>query len=124
MKITSEDEFETPFKSLKRDKIPDFDNVHVNVVKSVFGEIKEPLKRVFKNSIKEGEFPEESQITKISSIFKTGKKELLTNHRPISVLTSFSKISERAVYNNKFYPYLNHNLAKKLWQTFNICYNT
>ena len=40
--------------------------------------------------------------------FKTGKKELLTNYRPISVLPCFSKILERIMY-NRLYNYLDQN---------------
>ena len=44
----TEDKFETAFKSLKRDKSPFFDNVHVNVALSVFDESNEPLRHTFK----------------------------------------------------------------------------
>ena len=45
--------------------------------------IKESLRHISVNSFKKSAFWEKSQLTKISSIFKTGKKELLTNHRPV-----------------------------------------
>ena len=48
------------------------------------------------------------KIAKVTSIFKSGKKELLTNYRPISVLSSFSKILERIMY-NRVYNFLNDN---------------
>ena len=48
------------------------------------------------------------KIAKVTSIFKPGKKELLTNYRPISVLSCFSKILERIMY-NRVYNYLNDN---------------
>ena len=54
----SENESETVFKSLELDKAPGFDNLHVIVVKSVYDEIKESLRHIFKNSLKEGVFPE------------------------------------------------------------------
>ena len=46
------------------------------------------------------------KIAKVTPIFKSGKKELLTNYRPISVLSSFSKILER-IMQNRVYNYLN-----------------
>ena len=48
------------------------------------------------------------KIAKLTPIFKYGKKELLTNCRPISVLSCFSKILERIMY-NQVYNYLNDN---------------
>ena len=53
-------------------------------------------------------FPEKMKIAKVTPIFKSGKKELLTNYRPISVLSCFSKILERIMY-NRVYNYLNDN---------------
>ena len=48
------------------------------------------------------------KIAKVTPIFKSGKKELLTNCRPISVLSCFSKTVERIMY-NRVYNYLNDN---------------
>ena len=78
----TEEEFASTFHSLKRNKAPGFDNIHVNVIKSVFDDIKAPLMHVFKISVKRGVFPEKMKIAKVTPIFKTGKKELLTNYRP------------------------------------------
>ena len=48
------------------------------------------------------------KIAKVTPIFKSAKKELLTNYRPTSVLSWFSKILERIMY-NRVYNYLNDN---------------
>ena len=48
------------------------------------------------------------KIAKVTSIFNSGKKELLTNYRPISVLSCFSKILEMIMYNRVF-NYMNNN---------------
>ena len=53
-------------------------------------------------------FPEKMKIAKLTPIFKYGKKELLTNCRPISVFSCFSKFFERIMY-NQVYNYLNDN---------------
>ena len=53
-------------------------------------------------------FPEKMKIAKVTPIFKSGKKELLTNYRPISVLSCFSKILEKIMC-NRVYNYLNNN---------------
>ena len=42
------------------------------------------------------------KIAKVTPIFKSGEKELLTNHRPVSLLWCFSKIFERIMYNRAF----------------------
>ena len=63
---------------------------------------------VFGDSIKLGVFPEKLKIAKVAPIFKSGKNEHLTNYRPISVLSCFSKILERIMC-NRLYEYLTKN---------------
>ena len=46
------------------------------------------------------------KITKVLPFYKSGKKNLMGNYRPISVLSSFSKILEKIMY-NRLYSYLN-----------------
>ena len=106
--MLSEDEFEEAFKSLERSKAPGHDGLDVNIITSVYELIKKPLLKIFNESIDLGISPENMKIAKVRSIFKSGKKELLTNYRPISVLSCFSKILERIMY-NRVYNYLNDN---------------
>ena len=51
------------------------------------------------NAFRLGIFPRSCKIAKIVPLFKTGKTEELTNYRPISILTCFSKIFEKLIYN-------------------------
>ena len=43
-------------------------------------------------------FPENATTAEIVPIFKKGERDNPTNYRPISILTSFAKISERIIY--------------------------
>ena len=63
---------------------------------------------VFRNSIDNGSFPQKMKIVRLTQIFKAGKKELVTNYRPISVLSSISKILKRIMY-NRLYSYFGQN---------------
>ena len=74
----------------------------------MYDEVKKALFQISKNSLENGIVPENTKIAKISPTFKSGKKELLTNYRPISVLPCFSKILGRIMY-NRLYEYLNQN---------------
>ena len=42
-------------------------------------------------------FPDSMKLAKIVPIFKSGDKKIISNYRPISVLTFFSKIFEKAI---------------------------
>jgi len=46
-----------------------------------------------------GTFPDCMQFSVIKPIFKKGNKMNLTNYRPISLLTSFSKVFKKALFN-------------------------
>lgn len=48
-------------------------------------------------SFKSGIFPEKIKIAKVLPVFKDGDPTLVKNYRPVSVLTSISKIFERAI---------------------------
>ena len=47
----TEEEFLNAFHSIKNDKSPGFDELHVNVIKPEFNEIKSPLIHVFNNTL-------------------------------------------------------------------------
>ena len=55
-----------------------------------------------------GIFPQSFKISKIIPLYKKGDHSLLTNHRPISLLPTISKVFERIIY-NQMYEYLNGN---------------
>ena len=98
-KPLTENEFWEAIKSLKIKKAPGLDEIDVNVIIQIYNHIKKSLIRIFGDSIKHGAFPEKLKVAKVTSIFKSGKNELLKNCRPISVLPCFSKMLERIIYN-------------------------
>ena len=61
--------------------------------------------KIFYSSLSLGIFPDSMKIAKVPPVFKAGKKELVSNYRPISVLRCFSKILEKIMY-NRVYKYL------------------
>ena len=85
------EEFETAFKSLKRNKAAGIDTINSNIVLDTYDEIKDILFLIFKNSVQPGTFPNTLKIAKVTPLFKLGDAEDVTNYRPISVLPVFSK---------------------------------
>jgi hypothetical protein len=45
-----------------------------------------------------GIFPERLKYTTIVPVYKKGDKNIVTNYRPISILTSLNKIFEKVMY--------------------------
>ena len=77
----------------------------LNVIKSCFGEISDILRYVFDLSLQTAIFSDPLKIANVIPVFKTGDLEEITNYRPISVLSCFSKMLERIMH-NRFYSYL------------------
>lgn len=76
-----------------------YDSIPLNIVKRCITQIASPLSYIINCSFQTGVFPDPLKIAKVCPIYKSGDKKLFSNYRPISVLPSFSKIFEKAVYN-------------------------
>ena len=63
---------------------------------------------IFKKSIETGIFPCEWKVSRVTPLFKKGDKNNVDNYRPISVVSTVSKIFEKIVY-SQLYDYLNDN---------------
>ena len=78
------------------------------VIKLVIGHISKPLCHIFNLCLLNGNFPDKLKLAKVSPIFKKGDKQVLSNNRPISVLSVFSKILERIIY-DRIYKFIDQN---------------
>jgi len=56
------------------------------------------LSYIFKKSTLSGTFPTRLKYAVIKPLLKKGDKDNIANYRPISLLTSFSKVFERIIY--------------------------
>ena len=58
--------------------------------------------------ISTGVFPTRLKFSEIKTIFKKGDKSKISNYRPISMLTSFSKIFKKVTFNRLIH-HINNN---------------
>ena len=84
------------------------DDIPPKVLKSVADEIIDPITFICNMSFKDGLFPSELKLAKISPIFKSGDKTVISNYRPISVLPAISKVLEKLA-NSQLNEYLDEN---------------
>jgi hypothetical protein len=81
-----------------------------NLLKKVSNLLLYPLKHIINRSFITGCVPTKLKIAKVIPIFKAGDASDINNYRPISLLSTFSKILEKIVQ-NRLVDYLEtHNL--------------
>ena len=80
------------------------DDVPMNIVKSIIDIICDILVCIFNNSFVTGILPDVLKIAKLIPVHKKDNIHLIGNYRPISVLSSFSKLLEKLIFTrlNKF----------------------
>ena len=86
-----------------------WDDIPAYVMKRCRNVYIELLTHIIDKSIKEGVFPSELKLAKVVPIFKYGDSSKITNYRPTSVLSFFSKVVERVMYNHitNYHSYMN-----------------
>jgi hypothetical protein len=85
-----------------------YEEISIRILKISAPFILSPLTHIFNKIIYKGIFPERLKYSEVKPIFKKGKVSDFSNYRPISLLTSFSKIFEKLIY-NRLYQYLDHH---------------
>ena len=78
---------------------PGWDGIPSRLAKRVLNSYIKPLTLLINKSFRDGIFPDELKLAKVSPIYKSGSTMELSNYRLISVSNIFSKIFERLMYN-------------------------
>ena len=71
------------------------------------------LTYIFNRCLIEGIFPSSFKIAEVIPIFKSGSKLSISNHRPISLLSPFSKLLEKCIFNRLNDFFNSYNLLYK-----------
>ena len=82
----------------------------MKMLKFIRYEIAKPLAHLFNLSLNNGVFPASLKVSRTVPIFKSGDNTSCDNYRPISLLSSISKILEKIVANNLVSHLENNNL--------------
>ena len=95
-------------RSLKSSKSCGYDELNVFTLKQIIHYLASPLAHIFNLSLSSGIFPSAFKIAKVIPVFKKDDPTHLNNYRPISILSSLSKILEKIVH-KRLYSFLNDN---------------
>ena len=96
---TNEYEVWDVVKKFKNSKSVGLDDISSFLLKQIIGNIITPLTHLINLSFRSGHFPDCFKISKLIPLFKSGCKNTISNYRPISLLSSISKILEKLVHN-------------------------
>jgi hypothetical protein len=69
---------------------------------------KKPLTHIFNASLSSGTFPDRLKLAKVMPLHKKGEHHDIKSYRPMSILSAFSKILEKLMY-NRLMPFLFQN---------------
>ncbi len=78
---------------------PGWDGVSALIIQENLNTLITPLCDLVNKSFRQGIFPDYLKIAKVIPIFKNGECSNICNYRPISVLSTYSKIYEKVMYN-------------------------
>lgn len=105
---TNTQEMQTLINELKNKKAVGLDDIKAEVLKSVSNYILNPLVYIGNRCMEDGVWPSAFKQTVVIPIYKKGDKNMVTNYRPISLITHLSKVFEKLIkrrlttYINKF----------------------
>lgn len=105
---TDNDEVNSIIRNLKTGCAVGYDGIPVSVLKSVCHIITPIITHVCNLCITRGVFPNVFKKALVHPVFKSGCDTQIENYRPISVLSTFSKILEK-ILNNRLKLYLEKN---------------
>ena len=77
-------------------------DIPIHIVKQSSHTISPLLSVLYNECMKNGTFPNDLKIGRISPIYKKDNEELLENYRPVSTLAVFGKIFEKIIYSRLY----------------------
>ena len=105
---TKPDDIEKIIRNLKPKSSAGCDNISTKLLKEIENVISRPLSIIINQSLCTGIFPEKLEIAKVIPLYKKDDDRSFGNYRPISLLSSISKIFERVAF-NQLYEYFTSN---------------
>ena len=84
--------------------------INVRMIKLCGDSIYKPLEMIFKSCLNQGVFPAEWRKANVVPVYKKGNHQYVKNYKPVSLLSVFSKIFEKLIYNAMFKHFLDKNL--------------
>ena len=109
-KNVSEQDIQKIIKDLKPKTSYGRDRLSNTLLKLISPEITPVLTLIINQTLNTGIFPESLKIAKVLPVHKKDANDVFTNYRPISVLSSVSKVFERVIHDQLCQYFIDNNL--------------
>ncbi len=111
-------------KSLAINKASGPDKISHKLLKLTSDSICKPLCILFNISISNNHFPSNWKLAHVMPIYKKGEKSVMSNYRPISLISCVGKLFERVVYKHLSNYFLSNRLLYKYQSGFQAGHST
>ncbi|MCG7883757.1 MAG: reverse transcriptase family protein [Candidatus Thiodiazotropha endolucinida] len=116
--IFSPDEVKSVLQTLKLGKSSGPDNINNRILKELAYPISKPLSDLFNYSLSRGSFPDTWKQANVSPLYKKDDPSLVSNYRPISLLSAVGKTMEKIVHKHIFNYFEDNNIITCLQSGF------
>ena len=100
------------------------ENIPIKFIKMSAEYTSSVLADMYNKCMQDGVFPSKLRLAKVTPIFKNGCKYTASNYHPISVLSPFSKIFEKIIYNRLNNYFSNHSILTNEQFGFRVKHST
>ena len=107
---TTQDSIEKIIGHLKTQSSASYNNLSSKLLKDIKGFISRPLSIIINRSLYSGIFPSKLKLAKIIPLYKKEDQRVFGNYRPISLLSSISKIFEKVAFKQILEYFTSNNL--------------
>ena len=124
IKTVTQSEVERVILELITSKSCGPNSIPTKMLKDMVVSLSQPIKNICNKSFQSGIFPDKLKISKVIPIHKKDSKTVMSNYRPISLLSNISKIMEKLMF-SRLYKYLEaHDLIYELQFGFRAKHST
>ena len=116
--VTTPQEVELILKSLKLGKAAGPDAVNNRILKELALPLSVPLADLFNLSLCKGKVPNIWKEANVTPIFKKDDPSMISNYRPIAILSTIGKVLEKIVHKNLFNFTRDHEILTSLQSGF------
>ena len=114
----TEQEVQNVLSDLDPSKSQGPDNINPKILKEAAHELGKPLAKLFNLSLLKKQFPDTWKLANVVPVYKKESKNIVSNYRPISLLSCIGKVFERCIYKHMYNFFITNDVITQLQSGF------